>query len=135
MSDTAPARPAAGAEPTRRGRRSWIVVALFNALPVLFGSSYIWWPSDDVLRHNGTDGLVHVNRYAWGVFVMLSAGAVLLAALTGLRRGRRWGWLAAWYDIPFFAAVALIEPDYFFPVLFGVIVAASLLHARRFAAS
>jgi hypothetical protein len=103
----------------------------FNALPLLFGSSYIWWPSDDVLKYNGTDGLIHVNRYAWGIFVMLSAGAILITAVTGLRRGRPWAWRAVWYDVPFFAAVALIEPDYFFPVLFAVIVSGALLYARR----
>ncbi len=131
---TEPAGAAAVHADERPGRRAWIIVAFFNALPVLFGSSYIWWPSDDVLRHGGTEGLIHVDRYIWGVFVMLSAGAVLLTALTGLRRGRRWAWIAAWYDIPFFTAVAVIEPDYIFPVLFGIIVAATLVWSRsRFA--
>lgn len=128
---TTPASTATTTAPEQRGRHAWIVVAFFNALPVLFGSSYIWWPSDDVIRYGGTDGLIHVNRYVWGAFVMLSAGAVLLTAVTGLRRGRRWAWLAAWYDVPFFAAVAVLEPDYFFPVLFAIIVAATLVRSRR----
>lgn len=113
-----------------RGRRAWIVVTILNALPLLFGSSYIWWPSQDVLRANGTEGLLHVNRYAWGVFVMISALAMLAVAIGGLRQGKGWAWKAAWYDIPFFAAVAVIEPDYFFPVLFGLIVAGTLFFSR-----
>lgn len=114
-----------------RGRRAWIVPAVLNALPIVFGSSFIWWPSDDVRRHNGTDGLFHVNRYVWGVYVILSAAAMLAVAVTGFRRGAPWAWSALWYDVVFFAAVALIEPDYFFPVLFGIIVVATLLYTRR----
>lgn len=119
----------AGARRTR-GKRSWIVLTILNALPVIFGSSYIWFPSQTVRDHNGTEGLFHVNRYAWGVFVLASALAMLVVALTGFRRGERWAWNAAWYDIVFFLIVAVIEPDYFFPVILGAVIIATLVYSR-----
>jgi hypothetical protein len=116
--------------PRARGKWSWIVLAIFSALPVLFGSSFIWFPSQDVRHHNGTNGLFHVNRYAWGVFVIVSGLAMLTVALTGFRKGEPWAWKAAWYIIGFFIVVAVIEPDYFFPIIFTIIIATTLLYSR-----
>jgi lysylphosphatidylglycerol synthetase-like protein (DUF2156 family) len=72
----------------------------------------------------------HVNRYAWGVFVIVSALAMLTVALTGFRKGEPWAWKAAWYIIGFFIVVAVIEPDHFFPVIFAIIIVATLLYSR-----
>jgi hypothetical protein len=113
-----------------RGKWSWILLAIFSALPIVFGSSFIWFPSQDVRDHNGTNGLFHVNRYAWGAFVIISALAMLVVAVTGFRKGERWAWNAAWYIIAFYAIVAVIEPDYFFPVIFAIIIVSTLVYSR-----
>lgn len=67
-----------------------------------------------MLAHNGTEGILRVERHVWGVFVMVSAAAMLLVVLTGYRRGERWAWYAAFYQFAFFLAVAAIEPDWVF---------------------
>lgn len=74
-----------------------------------------------MLAHNGTEGILRVERHVWGVFVMVSAAAMLLVVLTGYRRGERWAWYAAFYQFAFFLAVAAIEPDWVFPIVFGVL--------------
>lgn len=117
-------------EPALASRRSWIPLLVVNALPILFGASYIWFPSDTVKAADGTEGLIHVEPKVWGAFVMASALVMVVAVLAGFRRGRRWGWSALWYDVPWFVAVALIEPDYFFPLIFAAIAAVTLLRSR-----
>lgn len=111
-------------------RRSWVPLLVVNALPLLFGASYIWFPSDTVKAAGGTDGIVHLGPKAWGAFVMVSAIAMVFAVVLGFRRGERWGWAALWYDIPWFIAVALIEPDYLFPLIFAAIATVTLLRSR-----
>ena len=114
----------------QRGHLAWIVALIPNALAILFGSSYIWWPSEFVLAHNGTEGILTVGRFTWGAFVMASGIVMVVLLVTAFRQGKQWAWYAAWYDIVFFLAVALIEPDYVFPVIFSVVVAAAFIWAR-----
>jgi hypothetical protein len=107
------------------------MVFLLNVLACVFGSSYLFWPSATVLAYGGTHGLLHVPRQLWGLYTIASALAMLLIGVTGFRQGKRWAWYAAWYQIVFFAAVAAIEPDPVFPVIFAVIVLAAMAWSYR----
>ncbi len=81
---------------TKTRRFPLIALTIVNLLPIVFGTSFIWWPSSDVKAHDGTNGLFHVNRYVWGIFVIVSAVAMLSVLFTGFRRRERWAWNALW---------------------------------------
>lgn len=102
-----------------RGRYAWIGLVVLTALPVVFGSSYVWWPSQNVLDNDGTHGILHVERHVWGAIVMAGCGTLLLITATAYRSGQRWAWYAMFAMTPFYVAVAAIEPDWFFPILFA----------------
>lgn len=104
-----------------RGRRAWIGLVVLTALPIVFGSSYIWWPSPSVLDHDGTHGVLHVERNLWGAFVMASCAALLLITVAAYRTGRPWAWYAMFAMTPLYVAVAAIEPDWLFPIVFASI--------------
>lgn len=111
--------------------RAWIALAVINALPLLFGSSYIWFPSDAVKAADGTEGIVHLEAAVWGSIVLVSAVAMLAAVVFGFRRRERWSWFVLWYSVGFYVAVAVIEPDYFLPLIFAAISAGILVRSRH----
>lgn len=115
-----------------RPSKAWIPWAVINALITFFGSSYIWFPGQAVVKAGyETEGVVHVPATVWGAYVMVSALAMLAVSLTGLRRNEEWARRAALYEFPFLFLVVVLEPDPVFPVIFAVILGYCLWRLRR----
>lgn len=108
-----------------RGKYAWLVF-LLNVPICYFGLSFIFFPGEDFRAAGTTLGLLHVPREIWGMYTIASALAMLIVGVTGFRRGEKWAWYAAWYQIVFFATVVVIEPDPVFPVIFALIVLAAM---------
>ncbi len=126
--------PAPGATWTGRSRggKGWIAFAVINSLVTFFGLSYIFFPMGTVEADgNKTTGVLDVPREIWGTFLVVCAVALLIIAVTGLRRGRHWAWRALWSQLAFFVIVAAVEPDPVFPTLFGLILATVLVRSRH----
>lgn len=116
---------------TTRRSKGWIAFVVINALITFFGTSYILFPGTDVVKAGyRTEGVLAVPSKVWGVYCILSALAMLLVALAGLRTNQRWARRVALYEFAFLASVALIEPDPVFPTLFGVILGIALWRSR-----
>jgi hypothetical protein len=117
----------------RAGRsRWWVAFAVVNALITFFGSSYIWFPGEAVVAAGyRTEGVAQVPSAWWGAFVMTSALAMLVVALSGLWPNRAWARRAALYEFLFLFLVVVIEPDPVFPTLFGVVLGVALWRLHR----
>lgn len=110
----------------------WIAFVVVNALITFFGLSYLFFPGEDVVKAgNRTEGVLALPAKVWGAFVVLSAIAMLVVAVTGLRRGERWARLAVLYQFAFLALVVVIEPDPVVPPLFALILGAALWRIAR----
>lgn len=118
--------------PGRRGRRAWIVFAVLDALVVFFGSSFVLFPSADVRAHHGTDGVLHLNRYLWGGFLIVSAVVMLAIALPAYRRREPWAWKAAWYNVALFVIAAAVEGNPLAAIMAAVLTSANLRSRPRF---
>lgn len=116
---------------TTRRSRAWIPFVVINALIIFFGSSYLFFPGPDVVKAGyRTEGVLAVPATVWGLYCILSALAMLVVALVGLRTNQRWARRALLYEFAFFASVALIEPDPVVPTLFGIILGVALWRSR-----
>jgi hypothetical protein len=114
-----------------RGRKGWIAFLLVNLFATFAGLSYIFFPMGTVVQDgNQTTGILDVPRENWGTYVVLSALALIVIAMTGYRRGARWAWYAMLYQFAFLALVAVVEPDTFTPVVFGIICAVVMWRER-----
>lgn len=112
--------------------RAWIAIAAINALITFFGLSYIYFPMGTVVQDgNHTTGILEVPREMWGSYVVVSAVAMLVIAVTFYRAGRPWAWTALLYEFLFLLAVAAIEPDPVVPTIFALILGVVLWRARR----
>ena len=112
--------------------KGWIAFVVINALVTFFGLSYIFFPGEDVVKAGyRTEGVLALPAAVWGVYVVLSALAMLTIAVTGLRRGERWALRAVLYEFAFLLAVVLIEPDPVVPSIFAVILAVALWRSAR----
>ncbi|MGZ6799737.1 MAG: hypothetical protein ACXVGR_07865 [Mycobacteriaceae bacterium] len=112
--------------------RGWIAIVAINALITFFGLSYIFFPMGTVVQDgNHTTGMLEVPRELWGSYVVVSAVAMLVIAVTSYRVGRPWAWAALLYEFLFLLAVASIEPDPVVPTIFAIILSIVLWRARR----
>lgn len=117
---------------TTRRSKAWIAFVVINALIVFFGMSYVFFPGADVVKAgHRTAGALAVPAKVWGVYCILSALAMVVIALAGLRTNRWWARRAALYQFAFLASVVLIEPDPVFPPLFGVMLGIALWRSRQ----
>lgn len=121
----------------RSGGKGWIAFVLVNAIVTFFGLSYIFFPMGSVVADgNKTTGVLDVPREVWGTYVVVSAFAMLVVAVTGYRQGKAWAWYALLYQFVFFAVVVVVEPDPVTPVVFAVILGVVLWRSRsRFRAT
>lgn len=114
-----------------RNSKGWIAWVVVNGLITFFGSSYIWFPGEAVVKAGyRTEGVLHVPAAAWGVYVILSAMAMLVVAVVGLRHNAPWARRAALYEFLFFLLVAAIEPDPVVPSIFGLVLGFTLWRSR-----
>jgi hypothetical protein len=123
------ANVSAGRSRRSKGWAAWVVV---NALVTFFGASYIWFPGEAVVKAGyETQGVVHVPATIWGGYVMLSALAMLVVALIGLRPNLAWARRAALYEYVFFFLVVVLEPDPVVPVVLGIVLGVALWRLHR----
>ncbi len=119
-------------ETARPARRHWVPFVVVNALIVFFGLSYAFFPMGTVEADgNQTTGLLRVPREVWGAYLVVSALAMLVVAVTAFREGRPWARSALGYEFLFLLAVAAIEPDPVVPTLFAVILGVALWCSTR----
>ena len=110
-----------------RPSKAWIAWAVINGLIVFFGTSYIWFPGEDVVNAGyRTEGVAHLPAKIWGAYVVASALAMLAVTVLGLRRAKPRAVRAALYEFVFLFLVVIIEPDPVFPVLFAIILGFAL---------
>lgn len=113
------------------GGKGWIAFVVVNCLVTFFGLSYLFFPMGSVVADgNKTTGVVDAPREIWGSYVVLSALLLLVIAVTGYRRGRRWAWYALLYQFLFLLVVAAVEPDPVVPTIFGLILGTVLWRSR-----
>lgn len=108
-----------------RGRHSWIVLVIVNALVTFFGVTYLFPGAQD------PEGALSLSRYVWGPFVIASSLAMLALSATAFRKGRRWAWFVAWYQLVFLVIAAVIGADYTTPTALALIVLFAMFRSYR----
>ena len=119
-------RQASRATRQERGKYAWIVFAILNPICVFFGSTYFTSPSTAVRDHHATAGLLSGSGQILGAYVIVSSLALFIVGVTGFRKGRRWAWYAACYQVVLFAVVQIVSGGGVIAVAFGIIAMATL---------